>query len=54
MCEVHACICKMHVYEIYAAVGCTSPRYTSGRCTSARFSLPVNMHEIYGNFEFRK
>jgi hypothetical protein len=20
MCEVHACICKMHVYEIYAAV----------------------------------
>ena len=21
VCEVHACICKMHVYEIYAAVG---------------------------------
>jgi hypothetical protein len=21
VCEVHACICKMHVYEVYAAVG---------------------------------
>jgi hypothetical protein len=21
MCEVHVCICKMHVYEIYATVG---------------------------------
>jgi len=21
VCEVHACICKMHVYEIYAAMG---------------------------------
>jgi hypothetical protein len=20
ICEVHACICKMHVYEVYAAV----------------------------------
>jgi hypothetical protein len=21
MCEVHACICKMYVYEVYAVVG---------------------------------
>src|SRR5271156_4112534 len=28
--------------------------WTSGRCTSARSSLPVNMYEIYGNFDFRK
>jgi hypothetical protein len=21
MCEIHACIIKMHVYEVYAAVG---------------------------------
>jgi hypothetical protein len=34
--------------------GWTSGRYTSGRCTSARSSLPVNMYEIYGNFDFRK
>jgi hypothetical protein len=34
--------------------GCTSGRYTSGRCTSTRSSLPVNMYEIYGNFDFRK
>jgi hypothetical protein len=44
---------KMHVYEVCRR-GCTSGRYMSGRCTSARFSLPVNMYEIYGNFDFRK
>src|ERR1700734_3877404 len=42
-------------------VRCTSTRYTppwvhyiSGRCTSVKSSLPVNVYEISGNFDFRK
>ena len=31
---------------------CTSGRYASRRCTSLRTSLPVNVYEIYGNFDF--
>src|ERR1700722_19428435 len=55
---------EMHACKVYACVrgarlrgicrrGCTSGRYTSGRCTSVRSSLPVNVYEVYGNFDFR-
>ena len=49
--EMHPCICKMHVYEVYAAVG-VHLGGTSERCTFVRSSLSVNVYEIYGNFDF--
>jgi hypothetical protein len=63
--EMHAR--EMHAREIHGPSGtrlcarctpvyvrCTSTRYTSGGCTSVGPSLPVNVYEIYGNFDFRK
>jgi hypothetical protein len=50
---MHAYIYKIHVYEIYAAISAHIEGIRLGD-TSVRACLPVNMYEIYGNFDFRE
>jgi hypothetical protein len=43
MCEVHACICKMYVYEVYAVMGVLY----IWEIYVLRSSLPMNVYEIW-------
>jgi hypothetical protein len=50
VCEVYACICKMPVYEVCAAVDAHLGGTRLGDVRLFRRSLPVNVYEIYGEF----